>query len=288
MLFPAVQDEADKIVEIAVGRYTIPVDRKELHSVVEKALGEGIPFKDVYTFVAECSAANRETDDVALALKTVAELQKTGVDTGIVINSILEGIAKDVPGPVFKKSLIDIENNIKFSAEIASFHATRRRSKRENEMALLTSAVLNTLNSGYNPADIRTISLAIKNNKLNAGYFTGSLQILMELNSFSIPRRHSVDLVEKSIDSEFDLAEMQAFLKVFQSEMKEGVSEEEIYKTLLDQIESRRNTKAVPAGGKGSGGRGSSSPSTGPGHKGGKNSGGGAGGRKSVPVGGHT
>ena len=198
------------------------------------------------------------------------DLHGKGIPEEVLMNSILEGIAKGIPGKIIRESISSIEMRLGFCYRTATNHSSRRRGH-SSEVELLTKALCTAMDSGFSENDINTISSAVQKQKISPSFFLQSLRTMMELQRFELEYKEIIWLIGISIEKGYRISDIRAFPLIFSSETKKGLNEEDIYIRLLHDIENDRMspgsfTSQAGGGWESQSGRGSTrSGSSGPG-----------------------
>jgi len=183
-LYAGSSKDLDSIIEMAEEKYSGEINTKPLVTPVSKALEEGVPYEEIYRFVFSSAEAGRSPDEVASYLNTVLYLYQSDVPADIIINTILQGIAKDLSESKIKSTILDMKNKLLFCKEIALNHCKGK--KEEETMGLLTSGLFYALYTGFSETDIKNTSIQIKTHSKNERYFFHTLNVMMELKNLGI------------------------------------------------------------------------------------------------------
>lgn len=260
----------DSIIEMAEEKYSGEITTKPLVTAVSKALEEGVPYEEVYRLVLSSAEAGKTPDEVASYLNTVMYLYQQGVSADIIINTILQGIAKDLSESKIKSTILDMKNKLLFCKEIALNHCKGK--KRENTVCLLTSGLFYVLNTGFSKTDIENVSIQIKTHQKNERYFFHTLNVMMELKNLGIQKDTITKIAAIFIERDFTISDMKKFQNLVSSTIKDGKFEEDALDELLANIE-RGSTYTGSQGESGKGATGSSSSKASPGKRGGRTGG---------------
>ena len=261
--YPGSADKAEKIVVKAFDQQPISAENSEIYSAVSDALNEGVSYEDVETFVSASVQSGRGTDETANYLGMITDLHRMNIPANIMINTILEGYAKNIPEKDMKTSVASTREKLVFCSRIAKRHFLLKEAKK-NRTEMLVKALINVLNSGFSRGMIEKMSTTVKSHTNSPSYFISTLKIMMELKGFNLPDEDIFKLMEISVTNKYPLQEMKYYPQIFMTGKKEGAVNEEIYITLLDSLkkgikpseyagEAYGSGEGVPAGKAGNG-----------------------------------
>ncbi len=255
-LYAGSSKDLDSIIAMVEEKYSEEINTKSLVTAVSKALEDGVPYEEVYRFVLSTAESVKSPDEVASYLNTVIDLYQSDVPADIIINTILQGIAKDLSESKIKYTILDMKNKLLFCKEIALNHCSRK--KEENTMCLLTSGLFYTLNSGFSEIDIKNISIQIETHSKNERYFFHTLNFMMELKNLGIQKDTITKIAVIVIEHDFTISDMKKYQNLVSSTMKGGNFKEGDLDNLLSNIEMGRSY----AGSRGESGKGATGSSS--------------------------
>jgi hypothetical protein len=172
----------------------------------------------------------------------------------LVLNTVLEGVAKGVPGAVLEMTISTYRERLLFCGDIAKHHVHGKRGQK-NRIDLLTDALFVTMNTGFDEQSIGEISTAVKGK--SPSYFVNVLEVVIALDTMRIDPGQNITLVTRSISMGYTAAELQSIPSLYQTELKKGIPDELVYELLLKRIDSGESPSSHEADGRTRGGQGS-------------------------------
>ncbi len=278
----AEQTRTKKVIDEALGSYDNAADRT-LPETAQRALNSGIPPEEIAALITAAAQAGRPSEEASSFLIRLIGVQKKGMPTEIITDSIIEGIARNISKDAILSAVNSQEERLSFCRDTAMLFQTRGKAgKRRNK--LLVKTLFNSMNTGFTEKQLDTIGSAVMNDNRNTLYFINVLKIMMELRYYGVESRHIVNLMQRSIQRGFSISDMQSYPKIVSRDFQKGVSEEDSIAGMMKDVESgiapfeRLNDHREGSGGRSdtsSGGTGSSSGGSGGGGAKGSSSGGG-------------
>jgi len=135
----------------------------ELIQAAMHLIKNGIPSENVYRFVQTAALNMCPYEELHYYMNIVGEFHESGMPSELVMNTILEGIAKGVRNKKIRDSLLFTEKRLQFCVETAAFHTARRRGRKDID--LLATSLFNALNSGYCEDELLSIRMKCKHRK---------------------------------------------------------------------------------------------------------------------------
>jgi hypothetical protein len=189
--------------------YPDPDASSKLIQASMSLIKNGIPPENVYRFVQTAALNMCPYEELHYYMNIVGEFHESGMPSELVMNTILEGIAKGVKNKKIRDSLLFTEKRLLFCAETAASHTARRRGKKDID--LLSTSLFNALNSGYREDELLSISSKVKTRKKNAHYFFVSVNTMMELQSMGFRNQDTVQLIHACISNGFSLSDIKLY-----------------------------------------------------------------------------
>jgi uncharacterized membrane protein YgcG len=250
------RQEADEIVVGFQDTYSLPVDREQVRAVVQGALDAGVPHDEVSVFMEALSTTDRSFEEIRSYLDTISEIHRSGIHSELVLNTILEGIAKSIPREIIEGSLSAYEENLMFCRDLALKHIRKKRAD-DDRTGLLTDAIFLTLLAGFDRADLTTLSTAVESTHRSSSFFIKTLEVTIALESLGLGKKQVIELMSTtaSLDcSAYDLTKIPA---LYLSELKKGWEKDVLIDRLVEEIERSSREEGTPS--RASGESGSSS-----------------------------
>ena len=234
--------------EITAERILLPVPadpetRKILTNAVQSALENGVDESAIARFVEVGSEAGRDPEELAFYLHRSAELHAGGVPAELLMNSILEGIAKDVPGQIIKSSLEPITDRLLFCTDTAREHFPRRA--REANVELLANGLFQAMSLGFSKGDIGVLSREIKRNGKSPSYFVRALEVAMETANLGIQNSSTLMLLIEAVKNGLNTAEVAALPQILLMSGQKTFTEDDLRSMVL----SARKSSVSPSEG---------------------------------------
>ena len=225
----------ENIEQITFELYKEPVDLTYLEKSISRALEGGIPYDNVKGFVSTSAKTGRKPEEVSYYLDMILDIHSKGVPSGIIINTILEGIAKDMSEERIRDSLSLTKTKLLFCNGIALTHVRKRT--RGETVSLLVASLFNALNSGFSKTDLENISSAITERNKSANYLFNAVNIMMELNSLGFREENIIELISVSIANNFTTHDISKYPDILSESFKNGVVDEDALVSLIASIE---------------------------------------------------
>ncbi len=233
------EEKADAIVAYTEELYAEPFDIDALRDPVAGALNEGISQEQLITFIAANIQAGVEIGELVFYLENISATQAEGLPSYLIMNTILEGIAKGATEEEMRTSLMTSKKQIRFCHTVSVGH--KRKVKRSSsETALLTAALYNTLHMGFSEDALEQLSTSVLEHHRSSLMFLNSLEVLMELHSLDLENEQSILLIENAIIQDYRVGHVRSFPMIFSTQMNRGFSQEEIFAALQEDIKYSR------------------------------------------------
>jgi hypothetical protein len=287
--FAGSKPTAEGIVEEAMELYEVPVQRDRLLHAVSESLKSGVPPDEVSVLVSALARAGRSAEETGAYLDTISDLHRAGMHSDLVLNTILEGVTKGIPGDRIQRSIASYREDLLYCRDLALQHRSVKKSP-NSTTDLLIDTLFIALYAEFDRASIEEIGSVMGRETKSASFYIRSLEVMIELANLSLDAEPIVRLVASSVEGEYSIHELKAMPSLYREALRGGSSSEEAYGMLLARIE--RGESLTPsgsgesAGATGSGGRGASGSSSSGRGSGGGSSAGGNGGSGKGPGGG--
>ena len=255
-LFAGTEDQVDEIIAQAEAQYGEHIDSDLLRVPVEEALEEGITDKSIMRVISAAMRGHMTSEEIVLHLEFITSSQAEGLPSYLIMNTILEGIAREIPGDDIRASLMANSGRMEFCQEIAAKQSGRSR-RSVTDSKHLTIALYNALYMGFSMDQLEQLSLSVHEHNGSSAYFTNSLEVLMELYGIGLEHERSVYLINSAIDKGYRINHMRTFPNVFSSHIKNGMSHEEAFAMLQNDLEKPKATSSDSGNGSSQSGSGS-------------------------------
>jgi len=262
-LFAGSKQDAAAIVDRMLEQYSVPVEREKVYGAVTEALEAGVPNEEVSLFMSALAQTERPFDEIGGYLHTIGELHQSGIHSELVLNTILEGVAKGIPGETIQGSISSYKEKLVFCRDVALLHISRKRSH-SSRVDLLTDALFITMNVGFDRERIASMSRVIQRNNKSAFYFIKTLEVMIELKNLNLPNEQIIDLLSASIALGSSLNDMGNIPSWYQAGLNRGLGPDEIYASLLQRLERGESHTGSAQRTQGAGGATSGGTSSGP------------------------
>jgi hypothetical protein len=260
-LFAGTEDHVDEIITQAEEQHGEHIDSDLLRTPIKKALDQGIADESITRLISAAVREDIATEDIVSHLEYITSSHAEGLPSYLVINTILEGIARGVPGDDIRASLMANEGRMEFCQDIAADHRGRSRRSAANTVHL-TTALYNALYLGFGMDQLEQLSSTVQEHNESSIFFTNSLEVLMELYGLGLENEQSVYLINSAIDRDYRINHMRTFPNMFATHMKNGMSHEEVFTMLQNDIENPNTASSISGNGSSqSGNRSSTSAS---------------------------
>jgi hypothetical protein len=238
-LYAGSEEKTDAIVAYTEELYDEPFDTDALRDPIAKALNEGISQEQLTTFIAANIQTDVEIPELVFYLENISATQAEGLPSYLIMNTILEGIAKGATEEEMRTSLMTSKKQIRFCHTVSAGHKHKvKRSSREK--ALLTSALYNALHMGFSEDALEQLSTSVLEHHRSSVMFLNSLEVLMELHSLGLENEQSILLIENAIIQDYRVGHIRSFPMIFSTQMNRGFSQEEIFAALQEDIKYSR------------------------------------------------
>ena len=238
-LFAGSEEKTDAIISYTEELYTESIDSDALRGPVKGALDEGISQESITSFISVNMQAGVEIEELIFYLENMSSAQAEGLPSYLVMNTILEGIVKGATGEEVRTSLMTNRSQIQFCHTIAVRH--KGRSKRStDDTALITTALYNALHMEFTENTLEQLSTSVLEHHRSSVFFMNSLEVLMELHSLGLENEQSALLIDNVIIKDYRIGHIRSFPKIFSTQMKNGISQDDIFAALQEDIELSR------------------------------------------------
>jgi hypothetical protein len=261
-LFAGSEGQAENIIAHIEQLYDESIDSELVQSTIRDALNHGLTEESIIAFFTAASQSDMAMDDVVSCLEYLTLTKTEGFPYNLVMNIMLEGLAKGAAGDEIYASLKANRENMEFCYKVASVHKGRGRSSTD-DVALLTTILYNVLEMGFNRDEVQQLSTSVIEQKRSSAYFINSLEVLMELHSLGLEKDQTVSLIDSAISSEYRISYIRTFPEVFEERMRDGISSDDIFAALHKDLESRKTTTSKSETGSAQSGAGTSSDGSG-------------------------
>jgi|GEM_PF-3470616 len=238
-LFAGSTEKTDAIISYTEELYTESIDSDALRGPVKGALNEGISQESITRFISANMQAGVEIEELIFYLENMSSAEAEGLPSYLVMNTILEGIVKGATGEEIRTSLLTSRSQIRFCNEISVRHKGRAR-RGTDETFLLTTALYNTLHMGFTENTLEQLSSSVLEHQRSSIFFMNSLEVLMELHSLGLENEQSGPLINSAINMDYRIGYIRSFPKIFSTQMKRGISQDDIFASLKEDIELSR------------------------------------------------
>ena len=253
------RQEADEIVVGFLETYHLPVVPGQVRDIVQEALDAGVPHDEVSVFMEALSTTDRPFEEIRSYLGTISEIHRSGVHSELVLNTILEGVAKAIPREVIEESLSAYEENLMFCRNLALKHIRKKRADGDLT-GLLTDAIFVTLLAGFDRTDLAALSTAVESNRRSPSFFIKTLEVTITLDTLGLEREQVIQLISTAVSLDYSAYDLKAIPTLYLSELNKGREDDVLFDRLVEEIErgSRQNGTPSREGGGSSGGSSSS------------------------------
>ena len=224
--YAASEVKQENIEQITIGLYEEPVDLTHLNDSISKAIEGGISYDKVKGFVTSSARAGRKPEEVAYYLDIIMDIHSKGIPSDIIINTILEGIAKNTSEETIRNSISSTKARLLFCNDMALNHVLKRT--REETISNLVASLFNALNSGFTENDLKIISSAIKEKDKSAYYLFNTVNIMMELNSLELSEEKIIELMTVSIENNFTTNDISMYPDILSVLSKNGNVDDDV------------------------------------------------------------
>lgn len=200
-------------------------------NAVQRALESGVDESAVSRFVEVGSEAGRDAGELAFYLIRTAELHAEGAPAELLMNSILEGIAKDVPEQIIKSSLEPITDRLLFCTDTAREHIPRRA--REANVELLANGLFQAMSLGFSREDIGTLSREMKQNGKSPSYFVRALEVAMEITNLGLQNSSTLMLLIEAVKSGLNTMEVASLPQILLMSGQQTFTEDDLRSMVL-------------------------------------------------------
>ena len=238
-LFAGSEEKTDVIIAYTEELYTGFIDSDALRGPVTEALDEGISQERLTTFVAANVQAGVKIEELIFYIENMSAAQAEGLPSNLVMNTILEGIAKGATEEDIRTSLMTSRSQIRFCHTIAIRHKGKARQNMD-ETVLLTAALYNALHMGFTESKLQQLSTSVLEHDRSSVLFMNSLEVLMELHSLGLENEQSALLIENAIIKDYKIGHIRSFPKIFSTQMERGISQDKIFTVLQEDLEHSR------------------------------------------------
>jgi hypothetical protein len=265
LLFGSSDTYTDRSIEAALLQYGEASNRQDLADSARRAIESGISVQVVIQFLNGCAEAEREANEVSSYLDRTAELHTRGVSSELLMNSILEGVAKGVSEQDIERSLGPITDRLIYCTATARKHFPRRA--KEQSVEMLANGLFQAMSLGFSREDIDTMSAVVRKKEKTPHFFLRVIEVSMEMENAGIRRSTTLHLMIESIEGDLGTNDLKALTDFMLTKQKESDTEEELIRKALEAArasgrESGNGTSTTAPGGaqSGSGGSGEASP----------------------------
>jgi hypothetical protein len=238
-LYAGSEEKTDAIVAYTEELYDEPFDTDALRDPVAGALNEGISQEQLTTFIAANIQTGVEIGELVFYLENISATQAEGLPSYLIMNTILEGIAKGATEEEMRTSLMTGKKQIRFCHTVSAGHKHKVK-RSSSEKALLTSALYNALHMGFSEDALEQLSTSVLEHHRSSLMFLNSLEVLMELHNLGLENEQSILLIENAIIQDYRIGHIRSFPMIFSTKMNKGFSQEEIFATLQEDIKYSR------------------------------------------------
>ena len=232
-LYAGSEEKTDAIVAYTEELYDEPFDTDALRDPIAKALNEGISQEQLTTFIAANIQTDVEIPELVFYLENISATQAEGLPSYLIMNTILEGIAKGATEEEMRTSLMTSKKQIRFCHTVSVGH-NRKVNRSSRETTLLTAALYNALHMGFSEDALEQLSTSVLAHHRSSVMFLNSLEVLMELHSLGLENE------ENAIIQDYKVGHIRSFPMIFSTHMNRGFSQEEIFAALQEDIKYSR------------------------------------------------
>ena len=238
-LFAGTDEKTDAIVSYTEALYVESFETDALRGAIKGALNEGISQENITRFISASVQADTEIEELTFYLEIITSTQAEGFPSYLVMNTILEGFAKRATAEAIHTSLMKNRSQIQLCHEIARAHKGRAM-RSIDDTALLTTALYNALHMGFSENTLRHFSSSVLEHQRSSVFFLNSLEVLMELHSLGLKNEQSALLIDNAIIEDYRIGYIRSFPKIFSAQMKNGISQDDIFAVLQEDIKLSR------------------------------------------------
>jgi len=234
-LFAGSDNGTDEIISYTERLSPEPIETDVLRVPIQRALNEGITQESITSLISATMHGSMHIEETISYLEIITATQAEGLPYHLVTNTILEGIAKGATGEEIHESLAANRNHIEFCHGVAARHKGRT-GRRADDTALLTAALYNALHMGFNENMLERLSYTITEHNRSSVFFINSLEVLMELHSLGVENERGALLIDRAINEGYRIGYIRSFPLTFSTQMKLGMTQDEIFSMLHDDI----------------------------------------------------
>jgi hypothetical protein len=238
-LFAGSEDKTDAIIAYTEIMYTKSIDADILRDPVKGALHEGISQERITRFISANMQAGVEIEELIFYLELITSTQAEGLPSYLVMNTILEGFAKGATGEEIRTSLMTRRSHLQFCHRVAVHHNGRGR-RNTDDTNLISTALYNALHMGFAESTLEQLSSSIREHQRSSVFFMNSLEVLMELHSLGLENEQSASLIDSAIAMDYRIGNIRSFPQIFSTQLKNGMSQDDIFAVLREDIEHLR------------------------------------------------
>ncbi len=232
----AEQTRTKKVIDEALGLYDTAADRT-LPETAQRALNSGIPPEEIAALITAAAQTGRPSEEASSFLIRLIGVQKKGMPTEIITDSIIEGIARNIPKVAILSALDPQEERLSFCRDTAMLFQTRSRTGK-NRNNLLVKTLFNSMNTGFSATQLETIGAALLSSNRNALFFINVLKIMMELRYYEVESGYITNLMQRSIQQGFSISDIQVYPIIVSRDIQKGIRKEDSIASLLKEVEN--------------------------------------------------
>jgi hypothetical protein len=247
-LFAGSDNGTDEIIAYTEQLSPELVETDVLRAPIQRALNEGITQESIISLISATMHGGVHIEEAISYLEIITATQAEGLPYHLVMNTILEGIAKGAMGEEIHESLAANRKHIEFCHRVAVRHEGRT-GRRADDTALLTTALYNALHMGFNENMLERLSGTITEHNRSSVFFINSLEVLMELHSLGVENKRGALLIDRAINEGYRIGYIRSFPHTFSTQMKLGMTQDEIFSMLHDDIAHLRASTAEAGSG---------------------------------------
>jgi uncharacterized membrane protein YgcG len=267
------------------GQSVSPEERRALEDSALNARDSGIGAWDVLRFIEVCGEAGRGAAEVSFYLDRMAELHGRGVPAELIMNIILEGVAKGVPEQNIRGSLGPLTERLIFCTDTARRSVTGHgaRHSSDADVELLANGIFQMTSLGFRRNDVDLLSSAVRSSGQDPDYFLHVIEISMALVNTDLDRQSVLRLMTGAVEKGLSTSQLLMLPQAVSRLAAQRLSEERMIEEAMAAVQSsgglQQDSGSRTSGSKGSGTGGSGSGGGGSGGHAGGGSGSGSGSR---------
>ena len=234
-LFAGSDNETDEIIAYTEQLTPEPVETDVLRVPIQRALNQGITQESITGLISATMQGGAHIEEAISYLDIITAAQVEGLPYHLMMNTILEGIAKGATGEEIHESLAANKYRIEFCYGVAVTHKGRT-GRRTDDTTMLTAALYNALHMGFNENMLERLSGTITEHNRSSVFFINSLEVLMELHSLGVENERGALLIDRAINEGYRIGYIRSFPHTFSTQMKLGMTQDEIFSMLHDDM----------------------------------------------------